>query len=59
MDHTVTPKKLKPGPEADRLKLQGDWKDAIKRALQASPPSEGFPKPECRYKARKKKARKP
>ena len=29
---------LKPGPEPDRLKLDGDWKDLLKKALKKEPP---------------------
>ncbi|HTF34938.1 MAG TPA: hypothetical protein VK714_14735 [Myxococcota bacterium] len=47
--------KKKPGPKADRLKLPGDWQTAVKRALEAKRPAEGWPKPEPRSKAPKKK----
>jgi hypothetical protein len=43
-----------PGPTADCLKLDGDWQDAVKRALGVERPPEGFPIPEPRYKARRK-----
>lgn len=34
----------KPGPDADRLKIEGDWEDAVKRALKKPQPIEGWPK---------------
>lgn len=36
----VTPKK-KPGPKAETVKVEGDWKDAVKHALKrGKPPTE-------------------
>ena len=46
------PNKKKPGPEADTLKIEGDWEDAIKKALAKKRPATGWPKPK---KAPKKK----
>jgi hypothetical protein len=38
------PKKSKPGPEPERLKIEGDWKDALKKTLPGKPtPPEGEP----------------
>ena len=37
-------KPAKPGPKEDRLKLEGDWKDAIKKSLEKKKPAEGWPK---------------
>ena len=31
-------KNNKSGPKADRLKLDGDWKEAVKKGLQKPPP---------------------
>ena len=31
---------LKPGPKSDRLKLDGDWTDLLKKALKKEPPEE-------------------
>ena len=31
-------KKAKPGPKAEVLKLEGDWKDNIRKSMQASKP---------------------
>ena len=38
-------KKHHPGPEADRLKIDGDWKDAVGKALDKEKPPEGWPNP--------------
>jgi hypothetical protein len=38
------PQKKKPGPKPDILKIEGDWKEAIKKSLQKKPPPEGWPK---------------
>ncbi len=32
------------GPEADRLKLKGDWKTAVKKSLSKKKPAGGWPK---------------
>jgi hypothetical protein len=36
--------KSKPGPKPDTLKLAGDWKDAMKKAMGKKKPKEGWPK---------------
>ena len=33
----------KPGPKPDHLKLEGDWKEAMKKALHKGKPKEGWP----------------
>ena len=33
----------KPGPEPDRLKIDGDWEDAIKQAIGKPKPPDGWP----------------
>jgi hypothetical protein len=38
------PKQQKRGPKEERLKIEGNWKDAMKRALQKKRPAEGWPK---------------
>jgi hypothetical protein len=38
------PKPKKRGPEPEVLKLDGNWKDAIKKSLQKKKPKEGWPK---------------
>jgi hypothetical protein len=37
-------KKKTPGAKAEVLKLEGDWKDAIKKSLQKKYPDAGWPK---------------
>jgi len=38
-------KKTKPpGPEPETIKIEGDWKKAIKKALGKKRPEGGFPK---------------
>jgi hypothetical protein len=39
------PKKQTPGPEADRLKIDADWQEAVKKALAKKRPPDGWPKP--------------
>jgi hypothetical protein len=34
----------KPGPPEERLVIEGDWKDAVKKALKKRKPPEGWPK---------------
>ena len=34
-----------PGPDAERLKIDSDWKDATKRALEAKPPKDDADEP--------------
>lgn len=33
----------KPGPKSDRLKIIGDWQDAMKKAVKKKKPREGWP----------------
>jgi len=40
----LTKKKAKPGPKAEVLELQGDWKDNIRKSMQNAKPT-GSPKP--------------
>jgi hypothetical protein len=40
------------GPKPEVLKIEGDWKDAIKKSLAKKPPAEGWPKPKPRRKAK-------
>jgi hypothetical protein len=37
-------KKKTPGPKPEVLKLEGDWKDAIRKSLQKKRPDAGWPK---------------
>lgn len=32
--------KAKPGPEADRLKIDGDWREAMKKAVKKKKPKD-------------------
>jgi hypothetical protein len=36
----------KPGPEPDRLKIEGDWEAAVSKAIGRKRPPGGWPKPE-------------
>jgi hypothetical protein len=33
-----------PGPKPDILKIEGDWKEAVKKSLTKKKPAEGWPK---------------
>lgn len=44
----------KPGPDADRLALDGDWKDAVKKAVNVKRPKGGWPKPNAKKPPKKK-----
>jgi hypothetical protein len=46
-------KKANPGPKADRLKIEGDWKDAVRRAIGQPKPASGWPK-ETKLKSKRK-----
>jgi hypothetical protein len=37
-------KKAKPGPKAEVLKLEGDWRENIRKSFQAKKPATGWPK---------------
>jgi hypothetical protein len=37
-------KKTKAGPKPEVLKLEGNWKDNIKKSFQAVKPAKGWPK---------------
>jgi hypothetical protein len=49
-----TPKN-RPGPEADRLKLDMDWEKAVEKALGKKRPPEGWPTPPGKKKRQTKK----
>jgi hypothetical protein len=38
------PEPKQPGPKADLLKIEGDWKEAIKKSLEKKKPADGWPK---------------
>lgn len=33
------------GPKPDSLKVEGEWEDAVKKALDKKRPADGWPKP--------------
>jgi hypothetical protein len=33
-----------PGPKPDVLKINGNWRDAVKKSLEKKKPAEGWPK---------------
>jgi hypothetical protein len=35
---------VKRGPQPDLLKIEGDWKDAVKKTLSKKKPAAGWPK---------------
>ena len=37
-------KRKKPGPKAESLVIDGDWKDAVAKALRTPPPPKAAPK---------------
>jgi len=39
-----TRKKKTPGPKPEVLKLEGNWKDAVKESLKVKRPAGGWPK---------------
>lgn len=47
--------KSKPGPEADRLKLEGDWEENVKTSLAKPKPADGWPKHDEKKPPRKSK----
>lgn len=40
------PKHRNPGPAPEVLKIEGDWKDAMKRLISKKRPERGWPKSE-------------
>jgi hypothetical protein len=48
----IRDKKGKTGPEPERVKIAGNWKDAVARALKKRVPEGGWPKQPARYKKR-------
>ena len=39
-----SPQESRRGPKPDRVKIEGDWEDAIDKALEKKRPNEGWPK---------------
>lgn len=50
----TTKKKPKTGPAPERVKLSGDWQEAVAKALTRPTPAEGWSKP-----VKKKREKKP
>jgi hypothetical protein len=44
MPKKTPPAPLKRGPEPEMLKIDGDWKDAVKTSLTKKKPAAGWPK---------------
>jgi len=42
----MSDKNPRPGPKPDRLKIDGDWEDAVKKALDKRPPKPDQSDPE-------------
>jgi hypothetical protein len=45
-------KPKKRGPVADRVKIKGDWTDAVKKALRKQRPDTGWPQPKLPKESR-------
>jgi hypothetical protein len=43
----------KPGPEPERVKIEGDWEEAVKRALEKKRPPGGWLRPGKKKRAKK------
>lgn len=41
--HAAAPKET-PGPKPEVLKIDGDWRDAVKKSLEKKKPATGWPK---------------
>ena len=48
-------KKHKTGPKPERIKLDGNWRDAMEKVLKKKRPAEGWPEPEKKGKKKGKK----
>ncbi len=46
--------KATPGPEPEHLKIDGDWRAAVGKALEKKRPPEGWPKPKAKGKRKKR-----
>ena len=55
----IKKEKAKTGPEPERLKIEGNWQEAVAKAMQKQKPAAGWPKPEpIPQRARKAKVSK-
>jgi hypothetical protein len=48
-------KKAKPGPEAEHIKIEGDWRESVRKALEKPRPQSGWPKTDSRDRLKKKR----
>lgn len=39
-----TEKPSRPGPQPESLRIEGDWKDAVRKAIRKPKPADGWPK---------------
>jgi len=42
--HMTDSQRKSPGPKPDTLRIEGDWKKALKKSLGKKKPPEGWPK---------------
>jgi hypothetical protein len=49
--------KVRRGPKADTVKIEGDWGSAVGKALAKKRPKEGWPPPEKKRASPKRAAR--
>jgi hypothetical protein len=49
----MTNEKKPTGPEPERLKLRGDWMEAVEKAVKKPKSSAGWPEPRGRYSNKK------
>ena len=42
-----------PGPKPETFKIEGSWKDAVKKSFQKQKPAEGWPQPKRKRKSEK------
>jgi hypothetical protein len=52
MPKKQTKQRNTPGPTPELFKIEGDWKDAVKKALKVKKPPGGWPKPEPRTRTK-------
>jgi hypothetical protein len=46
-------KSSRPGPKPEVVKIEGDWQDGVKKALQKERPKSGWPNPSKTGKQKK------
>jgi hypothetical protein len=55
----MTKQKKPTGAQPDRLKIEGDWAQAVEKSMKKTKPAEGWPKPKAMpQRAKKAKASK-